>query len=113
MENKHIIKITPDLERRVLQERRRGPRERLAELERKLEALRYAALSYYEWNETEYQRNPDRSEMLRKELGLPEGIYFSSAPNQHSEKPKSQPDSGQVDFGGHTEPGQHFTNEPK
>ena len=37
---KHIIEITPELERRVTEERRRGPRERIAALEKELEAMK-------------------------------------------------------------------------
>lgn len=34
IDQSHIIEITPELERRVLAERRRGPREKLMDLER-------------------------------------------------------------------------------
>ena len=100
-EDNHIIEITPELERRVLQDRRREPRAKFAELERRLASI--AAICEICGPEADLVT---LDQIYRLAVGLP-------ASDQHSEKPESQPDSSQINFGGHTEPGQHFTNEPK
>jgi hypothetical protein len=39
MDQSRIIEITPDLERRITEDRRRAPRERMADLERRLQQI--------------------------------------------------------------------------
>lgn len=49
-----VIEITPELNRRVQEERRREPREKIAKLERDNAALREAVQYAVEWFEEEH-----------------------------------------------------------
>lgn len=52
MDESHIIEITPDVERRVLQERRREPRERLADMEQRLARIAFLTGPPYDTEHT-------------------------------------------------------------
>jgi hypothetical protein len=76
--SENIIEITPEMDRRVREERRREPREHIAKLERELRDLRRAAKEYFLWQQYGLAALSTDPKTIRRDLLNALGVDLNS-----------------------------------